>query len=562
MVDVAGPCGARGLEATEENAMNNMKTPFATGAAPTKKSPAWPLGLAALMVLGFAVRTHAQALTDCSIYGVNGLTSQLFTYNFATGKSKVIGNILSSTTGQPLSGIKGLTCVPCVSHFYGFWTDPSTSLTRLLYIDCLTGKATVVGSDLGAASILAATAACPTAPPGVPSGKRTPVSQVRQYQLFAIQGAGKVNAATILTLQTTTTGITLSGNAVLNVPGGTVQANSSSSSAITGSGNAGIIAATTNVVGAARFSGNAKVTGTLNTGAAAQTDPFASLPAPTRGADLGSRSFTATGSVTPGYYSGGITLSGNANVTFAPGVYILGGTGLAASGNAIISADGVLFYFTGSATISLSGNGNIHMTPASSGAYAGMSMFQDRADSASGSISGNGNLDLHGSLYFPNNQLTLSGNGTGFGNQVIPKTLVVSGNGQVTVQPLAAGSTLVTVNPTTGATTPIMTLTHTYDSISATSSTTIYGTSSGQLYVINTTQQTETAVGSPTSGTQASQIVNGTLYEFNNSNGQLVPINPATGASAGNPITSGVSNASTITIGRNADAPISVTPYD
>ena len=124
----------------------------------------------------------------------------------------------------------------------------------------------------------------------------------------------------------------------------------------------------------------------------------------------------------PGIYSQ-ITVSGNASLTFKPGVYILAGGGLTVSGNASLSGSGVMLFNAGSAynaatgsdggtygSITLSGNGTDTLSAPTTGTYAGILIFQDRNNSRALTLSGNATLGTSGTIYAPLASLTLSGN--------------------------------------------------------------------------------------------------------------------------------------------------------
>ena len=85
-----------------------------------------------------------------------------------------------------------------------------------------------------------------------------------------------------------------------------------------------------------------------------------------------------------GIYSS-ISLSGNAGLTLNPGLYIIEGGGLTVTGNASVTGSGVTIVNAGTkypstggtyGSITLSGNGSYNLSPPTSGAYAGIVIFQ------------------------------------------------------------------------------------------------------------------------------------------------------------------------------------------
>lgn len=151
-------------------------------------------------------------------------------------------------------------------------------------------------------------------------------------------------------------------------------------------------------------------------------DPLASLAAPDlaaypvqHGTSGGPSPLTinsGTQTLQPGVYYGGITISGTANVTFAPGVYIMGGGGLSVTNSASLSADGSMIYNTRSSAspptagkftaINIATTGNVTLKAPHIGPYAGLTIFQDRAATTNIILGpGNGISGLAGTVYAP-----------------------------------------------------------------------------------------------------------------------------------------------------------------
>jgi hypothetical protein len=247
----------------------------------------------------------------------------------------------------------------------------------------------------------------------------------------------------ILLLDPTGQSLTVSGNAALNVTNnGVVAVNSDNAAAASASGNASVTASEIDVHGG--LSGTAAFHGTLVTGAAVVSDPLATLATPSQPATQ----FTAvnyTGTLQPGTYVGGITVSGSSAVTLQPGIYYLKGGGLTVSGSATVTGNGVLLYLTGltstnATSVSISGTADVTLTPPTSGLYEGVVLFQDRTSSAAITIFGKGVLNTTGTEYAPGATVTLSGTTntddpihTRLGAEWIVDDLVLSGNAKVTI---------------------------------------------------------------------------------------------------------------------------------
>lgn len=249
----------------------------------------------------------------------------------------------------------------------------------------------------------------------------------------------------IILLDPTSSGsLTDSGNGTVTVSGADIVIDSSSASAAKASGNSTVSAPEIVITGTPGdvTTGNAKFVGGIDSGATPTVDPLLYVPAPTISSlpAIRSTKLTLTGSSTttlnPGVYTGGISLSGNASATLNPGIYYLSGGGLAMSGNASLTGSGVMFYNdpgTSGGTINISGTGAVTLSPPTSGTYKGITIFQNRTATNTVSITGNGSMNLTGTLYIPHATLNVSGNGSNniMGSQYISYDLTVSGSGSV-----------------------------------------------------------------------------------------------------------------------------------
>ena len=245
--------------------------------------------------------------------------------------------------------------------------------------------------------------------------------------------------ASIIVLDPSAAGaLSLSLNAIIKIAG-IVAVDSSSTTALSASGSASVSASSIQVVGKVQKSGNATLSPTPITGAAAVADPLAALASPSTsgltnyGAESLSGSSTAT--IKPGIYSQ-ITVSGNAALTLSAGTYIIEGGGLTVSGNASITGSGVTIFNAGSkypttggtyGSISLSGNGTYSLSPPTSGTYAGIVIFQPRDNAKALSLSGNAS-GMTGTVYASAAQLSESGNAQ-LNASLVVDTLTISGDG-------------------------------------------------------------------------------------------------------------------------------------
>lgn len=169
-----------------------------------------------------------------------------------------------------------------------------------------------------------------------------------------------------------------------------------------------------------------------------------------------------TVTLTPGVYWGGWKFTGNSTVVrLQPGIYIIAGGGIGQAGQASIDTVGdgagnparVLIFSTDNTMdpncaagvarceqgdVSLSGQGSVKLWGLDSGPWRGLLLWQDGDGSnpaAPISITGNGALDLAGTIYAPGADVKITGNGDAIGTrlavQIISWTWNVGGTGEV-----------------------------------------------------------------------------------------------------------------------------------
>jgi hypothetical protein len=95
-----------------------------------------------------------------------------------------------------------------------------------------------------------------------------------------------------------------------------------------------------------------------------------------------------------------------------PGVYVIAGGGFAVNGSASVSGSGVVIYNGGSGKtfggFTLSGSGSVNLSSPTTGAYAGILLFQSRDNMRAVDLSGSAVANLHGGvIYAPQALLNL-----------------------------------------------------------------------------------------------------------------------------------------------------------
>ncbi len=225
------------------------------------------------------------------------------------------------------------------------------------------------------------------------------------------------------------------GNCVLNLPNGAIQVNSDNLTPLGTSGTPTVNVPDINVVSETGSLGsNTTFGGNLNLGSPLVADPLKHLqdnpPPPGTLLSIPEGKDVTLG---PGYYPGGIKLS-TGSIHLLPGVYVLSGNGLEVTGGTL-TGEGVMIYVTGTGKteIKFTGNGEINLSPMTSGPYAGVTLFQDVNLHQDVTLNGTDQLHVHGTLYFPGAMAYVNGTGDGFGDQLIANTIQVGGTGVINI---------------------------------------------------------------------------------------------------------------------------------
>lgn len=249
------------------------------------------------------------------------------------------------------------------------------------------------------------------------------------------------------------------GGGVLRVTGGGIQVNSSSASAIN-IGGGSIAAQYTNVRGNVASGDAAKITPAAVTGAPVAADPLAALAGPslvglvTRATN--GRDVTASATLDPGLYIGGIRIRNNGTVaTLNPGVYVTlpgpsNSYGFSVSNNSQVlmanATAGVLIFNTyptyptppvGGQTcgnVDFNGSGQVTLRPQATGTHAGITLYQDRACTNQLQLRNSAAWTLSGTFYVPSGTFTVNATSVASQSvQVIASRFALSGNHSFTI---------------------------------------------------------------------------------------------------------------------------------
>ena len=250
------------------------------------------------------------------------------------------------------------------------------------------------------------------------------------------RGQWKPLDAAILALNPVGPGLTGVGNAS-SVVTGRVVIDSSSSNATVSNGSNVLMTAPEFVV-SGPTAPDEHFVGEKTIDAPPTPDPLAYLPPPSPGATIpGNGKYNKSETLEPGFYPDGIQASATGVVlTLNPGIYYLGSGGLSITGGAGVIGEGVMIYNAGTANqdkITITGTGEVSLSPMTTGIYRGILLFQNRANLEDVTVTGSGNMNITGTIYAPGAQLNVKGEGDLVGSQYIVYRVNITGNGVLNV---------------------------------------------------------------------------------------------------------------------------------
>jgi hypothetical protein len=229
------------------------------------------------------------------------------------------------------------------------------------------------------------------------------------------------------------------GNALVTVKGAKIIVNSDAPDAGTSNGLV-IQGDDFKITGGTRTTGSGAFVGPIEYGTPPQPDPLRHIPEPTtQGMPVNNKLKFSNGtrSITPGVYRDGIGVSGQGNLTMAPGIYYMDGGGFQFTGQGNLVAPGVMIYNapqSNSDIVKISGTGSITMSPPQDGLYKGLTLFQDRESGNTMTVQGGGIMDITGTFYCANGTLGIGGGGSGrIGSQYVSRYLEITGNGNLRI---------------------------------------------------------------------------------------------------------------------------------
>jgi len=143
-------------------------------------------------------------------------------------------------------------------------------------------------------------------------------------------------------------------------------------------------------------------------------DPFSTLAAPAASSPCQAGNFTNWQATqytpSPGTYCT-FQLGNGMNAQLSSGIYVINGGSFSVQGGSQLTATGgVLIYLTGGAYVNIANGTTVTLSPQSTGTYQGVLFYQDRTVSnpAASTFAGGTNMNLSGSLYFPNSLININ----------------------------------------------------------------------------------------------------------------------------------------------------------
>jgi len=239
---------------------------------------------------------------------------------------------------------------------------------------------------------------------GSPQIRVSSAAQTNNNTNICVIGLEKADTATV----------SLETNAAISAPKCSVYSNSASTSGLSSTGNANLIAQLAcSAGGYAGMSKNYNFQTPL-TDCPEVIDPLAARPPPTVGpcreTDAAYQHYV--GNLQPGVYCGGLRITASSQVTLKPGVYIIKDGPLEIESSSVVEGKGVGFYFTGkNASFVFGSSSQVDIEAPVTGPLAGLVTFQDRSSSETDFvITSNKARKLLGTIYLANGNLIVDAN--------------------------------------------------------------------------------------------------------------------------------------------------------
>jgi hypothetical protein len=243
------------------------------------------------------------------------------------------------------------------------------------------------------------------------------------------------------------------GDITITAPSCVMQVNSNDPDAVDLAGNATVNTVENCFVGGLVTNDHSTITPPPDAKCTTLPDPFANYVKPAAGACAPAHgTYTPSDNpivLHPGTYCGGLSFSGNVNVTFAPdpnnpsnNVFIIKDGTITETGGTF-TGNGVTMFFTGNnAALMMSGQANWHLVAPTTGPMAGFAIFLDPngpsgVAAAESDLAGQSELYFEGVVYLPKQLVKITGTAEAFApspwTAFIADTFQITGNGSIVI---------------------------------------------------------------------------------------------------------------------------------
>ena len=269
-----------------------------------------------------------------------------------------------------------------------------------------------------------------------------------------VEAAAVLNRSTpcILVLEPQEIGLSINSQSRLDSDCG-VQVNSRHAEALFVNSNSHLSARETLVHGRTRVNGGSTVIATPVDGSPTVPDPLAMLQPPngSTGGCLRRNFKVSSGqsrTMSPGVYCGKTEIEGW--VTLQPGIYTFRGGGFVVnSGGNVFGQEVTLYFQDKDAHLNVNSGSTLDITASSTGSFAGILLYQDRALANAGAppfiINSNSSTRLEGTVYLPQGRLELNSssvvNRLAAYTTIVSRWLVLNSGGHFVVRSWSGGKT-------------------------------------------------------------------------------------------------------------------------
>jgi hypothetical protein len=237
-----------------------------------------------------------------------------------------------------------------------------------------------------------------------------------------------------------------------------IHSNSSAYNGYYVTSNGHVTSTSNSVTGGADVNSGSTATPTVRTGVARVMDPLSYLTPPAYGAcnynDYKVSSATVT--LNPGVYCGGIEIGSGSTATFRPGLYVIKDKGLLVASGSTVSGTGVTIFNTGGhdyQPIKLESGSWATLAAPTTGTWANILFYQDPAAGKPGDIyynqvASSSHSVFSGAMYFPTQRLNLadSSSVSTYNGIIVADMIWVASNSTTHVNATAATSPPTTIS--------------------------------------------------------------------------------------------------------------------